>query len=343
LSNDLRQTLHEDALELWYQPIIDLGTGEVLAVEALCRWNHPSRGLVPPATFVTVAEVTGLSSALDGWVLQRACIDAATMIERGVLGAHGYVGVNISARNIGDTTLSATVHAAVKAAGIPYNRLALEITETGAMSDPESAGRVLDELHALGIGIALDDFGTGYSSLSYLQQFPVNIVKIDRSFVSHITETRDDLAIAVSIIDLARSVQATSVAEGVESMDQLSLLRKLGCGAGQGYFWSPALALDDLVTLVNEQPRKRFRTSDGTKTTSRSRQRAGDATIDHGLKRLIEMHQGGASLATIAAALNKEGFKTPSLLRWHRSTVAQVVADTFYPQRVAPPTTTELR
>jgi hypothetical protein len=203
------------------------------------------------------------------------------------------------------------------------------------MSDPESAARVLDDLRALGVAVALDDFGTGYSSLSYLHRFPVSAVKIDRSFVQHITENRDDLAIAVSIIDLARSAQLTTVAEGIESMDQMSLLRKLGCQAGQGYLWSPAVPLGALVALVNDQPMRRFPTSDATKKTSRSRKRASDATIDHGLERLIEMHQGGASLETIAAALNREGFKTPSLLRWHRSTVAQVVANTLWPTPAA--------
>jgi diguanylate cyclase (GGDEF)-like protein len=329
LSNDLRQALRDDALEVWYQPIIDLTTGEMLAVEALCRWNHPSRGMVPPISFVTVAEVTGLISDLDDWVLHRACNDVRELIERGVLGAHGYVGVNISARNIEDSSLQATVRSAVKAARIPYHRLTLELTETGALTDPETAGRALDDLHALGVGIALDDFGTGYSSLTYLQQFPVSVIKIDRSFVHHITDNRDDLAIAVSIIDLARTAQLTTVAEGIESLAQLSLLRKAGCRAGQGYLWSPALPLAALIPLVNEQPDRRFQTMERTAPPARRRSRVRDVTVEHGLARLTEMHRAGASLETIAAALNQEGFKTPSALRWHRSTVAKVVADTL--------------
>jgi diguanylate cyclase (GGDEF)-like protein/PAS domain S-box-containing protein len=332
LSNDLRQALQENALEVWYQPIVDLATGAMLGVEALSRWNHPRRGMVPPTSFVAVAEVTGLIGALDAWVMHRACADLRVMIERGVLDADGYVGVNVSAHNVENVTLQGTVRSAVQAAGIPYARLTLELTETGAMTDLESAGNVLDELGALGVGIALDDFGTGYSSLSYLRRLPVNMVKIDRSFVQHITENPDDLAIAVSIIDLARSARLTTVAEGIESAEQLTLLRKLGCRAGQGYLWSPALPLDDLVALVNGLPKRHFRTSDGAKESSRSRSRASEATTDHGLKRLIEMHQGGASLDTIAAALNQEGFKTPSVLRWHRTSVAQVIASTLSPQ-----------
>ncbi|MDX6287169.1 MAG: hypothetical protein QOG53_2654 [Frankiales bacterium] len=332
LSNDLRQALYEDALEVWYQPIVDLASGVMLGVEALCRWDHPSRGMVSPISFVTVAEDTGLIGALDSWVMHRACRDLRVMIKRGLLDADGYVGVNVSAHNIEDVTLQGTVRSAVKSAGIPYPRLTLELTETGAMADMESAGHVLDELGALGVGIALDDFGTGYSSLSYLHRFPVNMVKIDRSFVQNITENPDALAIAVSIIDLGRSAQLTTVAEGIESPEQLTLLRKLGCRAGQGYLWSPALPLDDLVALVNEQPKRHFRTSGGAKESSPSRPRATDATIDHGLKRLIEMYQGGASLDTIAAALNQEGFKTPSVIRWHRASVAQVIATTLSPQ-----------
>jgi diguanylate cyclase (GGDEF)-like protein/PAS domain S-box-containing protein len=334
LSNDLRQALEENALEVWYQPIIGLATGELIGVEALCRWNHPTLGMVPPISFVNVAEVTGLVSALDDWVLHRACLDARILIDRGVLGAEGYMGVNVSARNVVDLTLKATVRSAVKGAGIPYERLMLEVTETGAMSDPENAARLLDELHALGVAIGLDDFGTGYSSLSYLQQFPVNTIKIDRTFVQHITSNRDDLAITVSMIDLAKSAQIGTVAEGVETMDQLILLRQLGCRAGQGYLWSAAVPLNELIALVNDQPNRRFPTSDAPEQMSGRRAPALEVTVDNGLRMLLDMHHQGASLDTIAAALNQEGYKTPSVLRWHRSTVARVIADTVYPTLV---------
>jgi EAL domain-containing protein (putative c-di-GMP-specific phosphodiesterase class I) len=309
----------------------------MLGVEALCRWNHPSRGMVPPVIFVTVAEDTGLIGALDRWVLHRACKDTRVMVDHGVLGSHGYVGVNLSARNVADVALQATVRSAVETAGIPYDRIALEVTETGAMSEPENAGRLLDELRDLGVAITLDDFGTGYSSLNYLHQFPVSTVKIDRAFVQHIAENRDDLAITVSIIDLARSAELVTVAEAVETTDQLNLLRTMGCRAGQGYLWSPAVPVDELISLVNDQPNRRFRTWNGGGTTSR-RPPSHEVTIDHGLKRLMDMHQEGASLDTIAAGLNKEGFRTPADLRWHRSTVARVIADTLYPRR--PPEST---
>jgi predicted signal transduction protein with EAL and GGDEF domain len=332
LSNDLRKALDQQALEVWYQPVVDLANGEMLGVEALCRWNHPDRGMVPPVSFVTVAEDTGLIGALDRWVLNRACHDTRVMVDSGVLGSYGYVGVNLSARNVADIALQETVTSAVQAAGIPYSRIALEVTETGAMSEPENAGRLLDELRDLGVAITLDDFGTGYSSLSYLHQFPISTVKIDRAFVQHIVENREDLAITVSIIDLARSAQLFTVAEAIETTDQLNLLRAMGCRAGQGYLWSPALPLEQLISLVNDQPNKRFRTWNGGGTTSRRPPNL-EVTIGHGLKRLMDMHQQGASLDTIAAGLNKEGFKTPSDLRWHRSTVARVIADTLYPVR----------
>jgi diguanylate cyclase (GGDEF)-like protein len=336
LSSDLRLAIEDDALQAWYQPIVDLATGEMLGVEALCRWKHAVRGVVPPVSFITVAEITGLIGALDSWMLHRACRDARVLIDRGVLGRDGYISVNLSGRNVTDIALQETVRSAVTAARIPYRRLALEVTETGAMSEPENAGHILDELRALGVAITLDDFGTGYSSLSYLHRFPVTTVKLDRTFVRHITENRDDLAISVSILDLARSARLATVAEGIETMDQLNLLRKMGCSAGQGYLWSPAIPLGQLISLVDNQPHRRFRTSDGTEPPMRKRAPTPEVTNDHGLQRLMDMHQDGASLATIAAALNKEGFKTPSLLRWHRSTVARVVADTVYPGLVAP-------
>jgi diguanylate cyclase (GGDEF)-like protein/PAS domain S-box-containing protein len=334
MSNDLSQALQQGALELWYQPIVDLTTGEMLGVEALCRWNHPELGMVPPTNFVAVAESTGLVRELDEWVLHRACQDARVLSDQGVLGADGYVGVNVSAQNVADVGLRECIRSAVREAGIRYDRLALEVTETGMMTEPEGARRVFDELRSLGVAIALDDFGTGYSSLTYLHRFPVTTLKIDQTFVRHITENRDDLAIVVSIIDLARSAQLETVAEGVETLDQLELLRKMGCRAGQGYLWSPAVPRDRLIAIVGELPDGRFRLADGTKSSTRHHPPAFEVTIEHGLKQLMDMHFVGASLDTIAANLNKTGFRTPSGLRWHRSTVARVVADTVYPRLI---------
>jgi diguanylate cyclase (GGDEF)-like protein len=339
--NDLRHALQDDALEVWYQPIVDLTTGELLGVEALCRWNHPTRGMVPPVNFVAVAEATGLIRALDDWVLHRACQDARTMIDQGLLGAHGYVSVNVSAQNITEAGLRDTVRSAVKAAGIQYSRLALEVTETGVMQEPENACRLLDELRSLGVSIALDDFGTGYSSLSYLHRFPVTALKIDQSFVRHITENRDDLAIVVSIIDLARSAHLETVAEGVETQDQRDLLRKMGCPAGQGYLWSPAVRLDQLIPFVGQLPGGRFSITNDTRPSWPHLLPTFEVTVEHGLKQLMDMHSVGASLGTIAATLNKEGFRTPSGLRWHRSMVARVVADTVYPKLVGAASTDE--
>jgi hypothetical protein len=162
----------------------------------------------------------------------------------------------------------------------------------------------------------------------------VTALKIDQSFVRHMTENRDDLAIVVSIIDLARSAHLKTIAEGVETQDQMDLLRKMGCPAGQGYLWSPAVPLDQLISFVGQLPGGRFCISNGMHSSRPHLPPTFEVTVEHGLKQLMDMHAVGASLDTIAAALNQEGLRTPSGLRWHRSMVARVVADTVYPKLV---------
>jgi diguanylate cyclase (GGDEF)-like protein/PAS domain S-box-containing protein len=328
LSNDLRRALENDGLELWYQPIVDLTTGAVLGVEALCRWNHPTLGMVPPDRIVAVAEGNGLSFAFDRWVLQRACLAARELLDNGLFVEGGHVAVNISARNVCELELEACVREAVEAAGIPFSAIVLEVTETGVMADPERASRLLQELRALGVTISLDDFGTGYSSLTYLRRLPVSTIKIDRSFISEMVNDPDDLAIVVSIIDLARSVNLDVVAEGIETAEQLALLRRLGCAAGQGWLWSAALPLDEVLanTAVGEETGHGW-PRDLPAERPRRRRRELDVTAEHGLTRLVQLHREGASLTTIAAALNKDGFRTPKGQRWHSVSVARTIAD----------------
>ncbi|MEP7053990.1 MAG: EAL domain-containing protein [Actinomycetota bacterium] len=255
LTNDLRQALTEGTLEVHYQPVVELATGNFIGIEALSRWQHPTRGSVPPGVFVPLAEETGLIAALDRWVLARACHDAAMLRSSGVLLPHARLAVNISARNVGDRDMVDVVRRSAADAGLPLDVLELELTETGLMADPSAALRVLAELRKLGVGIALDDFGTGYSSLTYLHQLPVTAIKIDRSFVQHITVRPSDMAIAASVIDLARAVGLRTVAEGVETVEQLTLLHQLGCLEGQGFLWSRALPPAELVALRQGTPR----------------------------------------------------------------------------------------
>jgi diguanylate cyclase (GGDEF)-like protein/PAS domain S-box-containing protein len=334
LSNDLRQAIDSESLHLCYQPIVDLTTGELLGLEALCRWEHPTLGMVPPDRFVAVAEETGLSTMLDTWVLKAACAATREFMSAGLFAHNGHVAVNISARSLGDAELDSTVREAVTAAGIPFRALALEVTETGVMADPDRAVRLLQELQSLGTSISLDDFGTGYSSLTYLRRLPVSTIKIDRSFIREMADDPDDMAIVVSIIDLANSVHLPVVAEGIETPTQLSLLRGLGCAAGQGFLWSrpiPASEVLALVTAARKEggswptPVRQYQSAPGR------RRRSLPVLPEHGLARLMQLHHQGASLATIAAALNQQGFQTPGGQRWHPTTVARTIADIVQP------------
>ncbi|MCW2744042.1 MAG: hypothetical protein JWM48_592 [Mycobacterium sp.] len=240
LCDDLRKALAGDELELHYQPIISLVTGATVGVEALLRWNHPERGFVPPPEVVSVAEENGLVLDLDAWVLRRACEDGAVLRGAGALPLDAYVAVNLSARHLSAGSLEATVDSALAATATPPAALVLEITESAVVEDVESAAALLHRLRAKGVGVAVDDFGTGQSSLAYLRLFPVTILKVDRSFVEHMTTDPAALAIVTSIMDLARAVGVTVVAEGIEQQEQADALRALGCPAGQGWLWSPA-------------------------------------------------------------------------------------------------------
>jgi diguanylate cyclase (GGDEF)-like protein/PAS domain S-box-containing protein len=326
LGRELVDALADDVLELHYQPVVHLATGRLVGIEALLRWPHPTRGWVPPGLFVPLAEETGLIASLDEWVLHRACRQVASIRKSGVLAADTYLAVNLSARNLNDASAVEWVPRAVDASGFPLDALELEVTETGLIADAQAAGRVLRSLRELGIGIALDDFGTGYSSLTYLRRLPVSAIKIDREFVTHITDRSDDLAIVTSVIDLGRAVELRTIAEGVETPQQLAILNRLGCQAGQGYLWSPALPLEELTALLRGSAGFMAAAAPGTDNRY-SRSRVPTATNEHGKHRIVQLHRQGASLATIAAALNAEAYRSPSGQRWHTSSVARVIAD----------------
>jgi EAL domain-containing protein (putative c-di-GMP-specific phosphodiesterase class I) len=233
----LRRAVDMGEIEVYYQPELDLGTGEMVGCEALARWHHPVGGLLEAGAFIELAEDSGLILDLGAWVLREACRQAGEW-RRERPDYPLTMRVNLSARQIAQTDLVDQVVAAVDGAGIEPSSLCLEITETALMSDPAAGLKVLRDLRELGVELAIDDFGTGYSSLSYLKRFPVDVLKIDRSFVDGLGDDPDDTAIVTAIISLGRALGLRVVAEGVETRRQLDELRRLGCARAQGFMFA---------------------------------------------------------------------------------------------------------
>jgi diguanylate cyclase (GGDEF)-like protein/PAS domain S-box-containing protein len=239
----------QSQISLAYQPIVDVVSESITGFEALLRWTHPERGLIPPATFVPVAEESGLVLALGRWVLRTACQQASEWNER--QGRPVTVTVNLSVRQLQDDSLALDVDGALKESGLPPACLTLEMTESVIMREPSAARSRLHELKQLGVRIAIDDFGTGYSSLSHLQQFPVDILKIDRSFLHRMHQGSQDTALVRTIIALAKLLSLRTIAEGVEDTHQQQQLRELGCDSAQGFLFGRPMApeeADDLMT-----------------------------------------------------------------------------------------------
>ena len=331
LSADLRTALETGGLELHYQPVVDLVDGRLLGVEALSRWTHPERGPVPAPLFVAVAEETGLATELDRWVVDRACTDLARLRRAGVLPEDAYVAVNVSAVHVGTRGLVDVVLEAARRTGLPTRNLMVELTESAAVDDVEAARATLQRLRDAGVLIAIDDFGTGYSSLAYLRRLPVDRIKIDRLFVDSITSSADDLAIVASIVELARAIGASVIAEGIETRQQLGLLKRLGCEGGQGWLWSRAVLPGQLPRLMAAQRGHGFDVEHQSTRPPRRTADGGAVGEEHGLHRLLQLQAASASLPTIAAALNAEGYRTPRGTRWHPRSVASVVAGHAYP------------
>jgi diguanylate cyclase (GGDEF)-like protein len=249
LVSEMREALAADRFALHYQPIVHLATGSLHGVEALMRWERPGHGFMAPATFIPLAEECGLIVPIGRWVLNEALRQAREWKGRSSSGRIPQVSVNLSARQLHHPDLVAGVAAALSMAGIPASLLTLEITETALMLDRDGAGRTLRELRQLGVRLALDDFGTGYSSLSFLRHFPIDVLKIDKSFVDGLTVGSEDSAVARAIIELGRSLGMQTVAEGIETEEQRQHLLALGCELGQGYHFHrplPAPAVEQL-------------------------------------------------------------------------------------------------
>ncbi|MCZ6637519.1 MAG: EAL domain-containing protein [Alphaproteobacteria bacterium] len=245
LENDLRRVIDRDELVLHYQPQMDLHTGQITGVEALVRWQHPELGLIPPARFIPVAEETGLIVPIGQWVLNTACAQTKAWVDAGYPPV--VVSVNLSSRQFHQEDMVETVTTALRDSGLNAKQLMVEITESSLMKNPDDAVVTLCLLHNMGVGMSIDDFGTGYSSLGHLKRFPLQELKIDRSFVSDVTENPQDAAIIRAILAMAHSLEIKVIAEGVETEEQLNFLEDAGCDGIQGFHISKPLPARDFA------------------------------------------------------------------------------------------------
>ncbi|WP_199245720.1 bifunctional diguanylate cyclase/phosphodiesterase [[Phormidium] sp. ETS-05] len=255
LENDLRRAVEREEFILHYQPIVDLALGRISGFEALVRWQHPQRGMVSPASFIPVAEETGLIVPIGNWVMRQACHQLRLWQEQKLATVDFGMGVNLSVRQFSQPNLIAEIDEVLQKNQLNPQNLKLEITETAIMDNPRHASQLLLQLRSRQIQLAIDDFGTGYSSLSYLHSFPVDILKVDRSFVKGLQGNQENLGLVVAIINIARTMGMTVVAEGIETEDQLWCLRDLECGFGQGYLFSKPLDAQTAGALIAANPR----------------------------------------------------------------------------------------
>ena len=256
LEHDLRHGLQHGELTVHYQPSYDIATNQIVGVEALVRWLSPTRGMVPPGRFIPVAEAAGLIHELGEFVLREATSQTVRWSRHGLLPADFITWVNLSAVQLSDSRIAGTVRRTLASVGLEPQRLGLEVTETAIVVEGAHADRargVLQELHDIGVGIALDDFGTGFSSLEHLRRFPIDIIKIDLSFIQGIEHDPKDAAIAANLVSLAHALGLVAIAEGIETDGQLAQLRELGCDLGQGYLLARPAPADTVEALLRTQ------------------------------------------------------------------------------------------
>jgi diguanylate cyclase (GGDEF)-like protein len=251
LENNLRRALERSEFEVYYQPKIDTNTRQIVGMEALVRWHHSELGLVSPMEFIPLAEATGLIVPIGEWVLRTACAQSNLWQNEGFA---LHVAVNLSARHFQQQNLAETIIEILKETGFNPSRLNLEITESSIMKNAELAVKTLSELKRAGIKISIDDFGTGYSSLGYLKRLPIDVLKIDKSFVLDVTTNPDDMALVMAIIMLAHNLRLKVFAEGVETEEQLDLLHRLGCDEWQGYLYSKPVSAENFKKLLLTLP-----------------------------------------------------------------------------------------
>jgi EAL domain-containing protein (putative c-di-GMP-specific phosphodiesterase class I) len=256
IEKQLYRALQEREFELYYQPTIDLETGAIVAAEALLRWRSPDRGLVAPAEFIAVAEDTGLIVPIGAWVLREGARQAKIWADDGT---PCLLSVNVSGRQLRDAGFIDEVHRAIAQTGVDPHSLGIEITESAALGDPEIARKVLGECGRLGMDILLDDFGTHYSSLTYLKKLPIDVIKIDRSFVAGLPEDQDDAAIVSSVIGLGDNLGCRVIAEGVERPEQHAWLRSRGCRFAAGYWFARPMPAAKFAFLLADHASARNR------------------------------------------------------------------------------------
>lgn len=320
LADELADALRTDQIVLHYQPIVQLQDRRPVAAEALVRWEHPERGLLLPVDFLAAADTPALAAPLGLRVLRSAC-HAAAGWRRTLPGeAPVQVTVNLSERQLLQPGIPAVVREALTVADCPPERLVLEVAERGLLRDPDAAAGALRELKKLGVDIAIDDLGTGSSPLSYLKRFPVDLVKVDRSLVSGIGSDDEATAVVASLVSLSQAMSVRCVAEGVETADQLSVLRRLGCELGQGYMFTRPMS----TTATGEWLARAL----SPRAVASPRGKAPDPAA---VRRALELQAEGASLHTVAARLNAEGHRFAGGRRWHHTSVAQVIAADRYP------------
>jgi EAL domain-containing protein (putative c-di-GMP-specific phosphodiesterase class I) len=248
LETSLRRGLERGEFLLHYQAKVDLRTGAITGVEALVRWQHPDLGMVPPAQFIPLAEETGLIVPIGKWVLQTACTQNVAWQRQGLPPVR--MAVNLSARQFADEDLLEDIAAVLESTGLRPELLEVELTESMVIQNTERAGRVLGELKKMGVRLAIDDFGVGYSSLTHLKRFPIDTLKVDRSFIRDLPEDPEDKAITEAIIAMGKSLNLTVVAEGVETQEQQSFLQDHACDEMQGFLFSKPIAAEAFAELL---------------------------------------------------------------------------------------------
>jgi diguanylate cyclase (GGDEF)-like protein len=254
MENDLRRALDREEFRVVYQPIVSLDNGELAGFEALIRWQHPERGFVNPADFIPLAEDTGLIVPIGLWILRKACQQLAKWQWQAAGNRDLFMSVNLSSKQVAQPNLVTEIHDILEETSVAAKHLKLEITESAVMQNAEMSARLLKRLKALGVQLSIDDFGTGYSSLGYLHRFPVNTLKIDRSFVGRIGEAAENIEIVRTIVSLAENMGMEVVAEGVETLSQLTQLRKLNCRFGQGYLFSRPVDAASVSAWISKKP-----------------------------------------------------------------------------------------
>ncbi|AHK14825.1 MAG: EAL domain-containing protein [Thalassolituus sp.] len=257
LEKELKEAIQRNQFTLVFQPKVSLFDYSTTGVETLIRWEHPEKGLITPDHFIPVAEETGQIIDIGNWVLEQACRQISSLLREGILPPTAKVAVNLSAKQFTDPNLVQHIRTVLEITKIPPQCLELEITESTLMEDVETAIAIMQEIKSTGVAIAIDDFGTGYSSLSYIKRFPIDVLKVDRSFVMDIPDDKNDMAITAAVIAMAHKLSMNVVAEGVETREQLQFLRQNNCDEGQGYLFSRPLSLGQLHRFLIENKARR--------------------------------------------------------------------------------------